>query len=171
MGIFSFIHKRAVQNYQRDLANLVDIYFRISNNDKRELADYFIFSVWTRAGIQVQGNFVLPNGGVYTSPELSYILYSHLNDVVAEFKKRGCRTEADAMSIWAHSANGVINAELETNLTRLWSIIEGTKVHWNDLLKEMYAEELKSGMDLNLLNETLELSKKILEQSPPAQYK
>lgn len=168
MGIFNFINKHAVTTYQDELSNLIDLY---SSLNKEKLADYFVYSVWTRAGFQNEGHFKLPNGKHNLSPGVDYSMLAPIQNAISILKKQGNITEATALSIWLHSSRGVANAEMENSLKELWGLIMDTKKFWNAHLEELCEEDLKSGMDKNLLDATLALSKDILTNVPPKQFR
>lgn len=168
MDMFNFVHKRAVGFYKSELKQLIEFYASL---DKDLLADYFIFSVWTRAGLQNEGRFRLPGGEDYMSSELGYFMLTPLQSVIKTYKRRGATTEAAALSIWAHSARGVVNAEMEDDLQNLWELIMSTQEFWDKHLNKLYNEYKNSGMASELLDATLALSKRILADTPPEQYR
>lgn len=168
MGIFSFIHKHAVASYQEDIKALIALYQPL---EKRQLADYFVYSTWTRAGLQNEGHFKLPDGQLSLSSDLSYFMFPSLEGAVKTLRKRGSKTEAAALSIWMHSARGVVNKETDTELKRLWAMIMDTRDYWDEYLDKLYEDDKKSGMDQDLVNKTLALSKEILANVPPEQFR
>jgi hypothetical protein len=168
MGLFNFIHKNATKFNNKQLTNLIEIYSKI---DKEELADYFIFSVWTRAGLQIEGNIVLSDGYVNLSPEIDYSMYKLFFDVSNHFRKNGRKADAAAISIWAHSANGVVTAELECDLRKLWELIASTSEYWDEYLQKTHSHFEATSLSKETLDKTMSLSRQILENSPPSQYK
>ena len=168
MGIFNFVHRHAVSNYQTELRNLLDSYSRL---DKRQIADYFIFSVWTRAGLQNEGYFKLPDGKSSVSPDVSYFMLAPLQAAAKTFEKRGNRIEAQALSIWVQTMRGIVNTEMEADLKNLWQLIMRTNNYWEEYLDKIYQEDKISGMDIQLLKNTLSLSKEILAKVPPEQFR
>ncbi|MEX0998649.1 MAG: hypothetical protein WD000_01620 [Thermodesulfobacteriota bacterium] len=166
--MFNFIHKRAVENYKSELRRLIDTYASI---EKDELADYFVFSVWTRAGLQNEGHIQLPDGTQNLSSDLDYSMLSPLSSVVSTFNRRGNLIEAAALSIWVHSARGTVNTEMSNDLKELWELIMGTQNYWDTHLKKIYNEDQQSGMDKTLLEATFNLSKRILENVPPKPFR
>lgn len=168
MGIFSFIHKHAVASYQEDIKALIELYRPL---EKRQLADYFVYSTWTRAGLQNEGHFKLPDGQPSLSSDASYFMFPHLENAVKTLRKRGSKTEAAALSIWMHSARGVVNQETGEDLKQLWALIMETRDYWDEYLEKLYEDDKKSGMDQDLANRTLVLSREILANVPPEQFR
>lgn len=168
--MFNFIHKHAVKVYKDELNKLIDLY---SSLDKNQLADYFIYSVWTRAGFQNEGHFKFPNGEKNISPDMSAypLMLSVFNNVITVLKKKGSTTEAAALSIWVHTLRGLINVDMEGEVKKLWSLIMDTKEFWEIHLNKLYNDDKNFGMDQNLLDATLSLSKKILANVPPEQFR
>lgn len=163
--MFNFIHKRAVASYIDELKKLIEVY---SILEKEQLADYFIYSVWTRAGFQNEGHFKLPDGTQNLSPNVDYSMLSPLKSAIKILKKRGNATEAMALSIWIHTARGVVNVEMENEVDKLWQLIITTKNLWDKYLTKFYNED-KNRLDPKMLNETMALSKEILRNLPPKQ--
>lgn len=168
MGIFSFIHKHAVASYQEEIKALIELYRPL---EKRQLADYFVYSTWTRAGLQNEGHFKLPDGQPSFSSDVSYFMFPPLENAVKTLRKRGSRIEAAALSIWMHSARGVINQETDEDLKQLWALIMETQSYWDEYLNKLYEDDKKSGMDQGLVDRTLALSKEILANVPPEQFR
>ncbi len=168
MGIFSFIHRHAVASYQDDIRALVELYRPL---EKRQLADYFVYSTWTRAGLQNEGHFKLPDGQPSLSSDVSYFMLPPLQDAVKTLRKRGSNTEAAALSIWMYSARGVINQETDEELKQLWALIMDTRDYWDEHLSKLYEDDKKSGMDQALIERTFALSREILANVPPVQFR
>ena len=166
--MFNFIHKHAVASYIDELKKLIDSY---SVLEKDQLADYFVYSVWTRAGFQNEGHFKLPDGKQNLSSDVDYSMLSPLENAVKILAKQGSMTEATALSMWVHTARGFVNEEMENDLKKLWSLIMATKEFWETHLTKLYEDDKKSGMNPALLDSTLALSKKILVGVPPERFR
>lgn len=163
----NFIRKKAIKNYKKEARRLIDI---LSEFEKERLADYFIMSVWTRAGMQIEGHIKGPSGEKYISPKLSAypILIPQFRKIVKAFSKRQLKTEATAMSIWLHSLRALLYySELKQELNELWKLLMSTKNLWEKYLERFYNED-KQRLSSEMLNDTYDLSKKILENLPPS---
>jgi len=167
-SIFNFIHKHAVESYKSELKQLIVLYASL---EKGVLADYFIYSVWTRAGLQNEGHFKLPGGEHNLSADLDYSMLDPLQRTVKYFLKRGSVIQANALSIWAYSARGIVSEELQEDLKELWVLIDGTRELWEARLTKLYNDDCASGMDKELADATFRLSKKILSNVPPKKFR
>lgn len=164
--MFKFIHKIAVKNYKREVEELVNAF---SSFNKEQLADLFIYSVWTRAGLQNQGHFKLPNGELNLSPRVDYSMLQPMENAVKTFKEKHFLTEAMALLIWVHTIRGIANIEMEDDLKKLWSLIMGTKEFWDKHLNEIH-NKYKNKLDPAMTEKTLILIKKIFDNLPPEIY-
>ena len=158
------IHKVAVKGYKKEASHLINIYSKI---DKEELADYLVMSVWTRAGMQIEGHFEFPDGQKDLSPDISYYMGFQFEKIVNGFKKRGLIQEAVAMSIWVHTVRGLLyNSEMGEEFNRLWQLLMTTSNLWDKHLDGFYYED-KNKLNPKKLNDTMVLAKEILKNLPP----
>jgi hypothetical protein len=164
--MFKFIHKLAIKGYKNDIETFIN---QISSLENEQLADYFICSVWTRAGLQNEGWFVFPDGSLNLSPRLSAypLMIEQFNRPIKLMRKRGQKIEPAFLSIWVYTLKGLIDPELDDVLSKMWSHLMATKDFWDFYLTKFYNDDLKSGTDPKLLDKTLALSKEILNQLPP----
>jgi hypothetical protein len=160
----AYIHKVAVKNYKNEVNHLINIYSKI---DQEELADYLVMSVWTRAGMQIEGHFKFPNGQKDLSPHISYYMWGQFEKIVNGFKKRGLIQEAVAMSIWVHTVRGLLyNSEMGEEFDRLWRLLMTTSNLWDKHLDGFYYED-KNKLNPEKLKDTMALAKEILKNLPP----
>ena len=160
----SFIHKKAIRNYKEQLNMLIEGYSKI---DKEELADYFIMSVWTRAGMQIEGHFRYPDGQIDISPTLSAWHWGTFEKIVNNFKRMGLYPEATAMSIWVHAARGILyEPKMQEEYNKFWQLLMSTNSLWDKYLNKFYEED-KNKLNSKMLNNTMALAKEILNNFPP----
>lgn len=164
--MIGFIHKRAVKSYKQEIENFTA---ELSKLPPEQLADIFIMSVWTRAGMQNEGVFKYPDGQKYSLPYLSGypILESTFSKIVKSFRNQGLQTEAAAITIWVHTCRGLFNYnEMKNELDVLWKLLMNTKDFWSKYLDKYYNED-KARLDPALLEETRNLSKEMIKYLPP----
>lgn len=164
--MFKFIHKRAIKIYKGEIESFID---NLSRLNQEELSELFIYSVWTRAGLQNEGFFVFPDGSTNLSPQLTAypIMIEQFDCPIKHLRKKGRNTEAAFLSIWVHTLRGLLNSELSSEVDRLWVILMTTKNSWEKYLNKFYTEDISSGVDPKLCEKTQALSKEILKYLPP----
>lgn len=120
-------HQNGLRKFTGDLEQL----------DDEAVASYFILSVWTRAGMQCEGHFKLPDGYIINTAELvAYpIMLAKFYDIVKAFYKKGLKTEGNALYIWIHTLRGFLYGEqLAQDLDRMWlRIMSSQKISTNTL--------------------------------------
>lgn len=163
--MFNFIHRNAVKIYQRQIANLSA---DLAKRDTREVSDFLICAVWTRAGLQTGGHIKSFKDEVYTSPKLIYTpqLLLDFKELVDIFNKKNLNFQAASMSLWVHSIRAIQNPELKNDINNLWAVLINSKTYWNDSLLELFEED-KNKIDEKLLDSTFKLSLEILKNIPP----
>lgn len=163
--MFNFIHKNVVKIYKRQLVTLSA---DLSTRSPKEVSDFLIYAVWTRAGLQTDGHIKFFKNEVYPSPKLIYTpqLLLDFKKIVDIFNKKNLNFQAASMSLWVHTIRAILNPELKNDINNLWAILINSKKYWNDSLLALYNED-KNKIDEKLLNLTLKLSREILKNIPP----
>jgi len=160
----SFLHAQAIKGYKRELNSLVEAYSKIN---KEELADYFTMSVWTRAGMQIEGHFKYPDGQIDISPTLSAWHWGTFEKIVNNFKRMGLHTEAIAMSIWVHAARGIVyESEMREEYSKFWQLLMSSSSLWDKYLNKFYTEDMVK-LSPKKLTDTMRLAREILDTLPP----
>ncbi|MCA9346819.1 hypothetical protein KC960_04985 [Candidatus Saccharibacteria bacterium] len=154
-----FIRKSAIKSYKRELSAFNSM---IEDVDDRELADLFVFGLWTRAGMQVEGSISLPGNEPYLMPELvAYpILQGQFQGIMKAFQKKGLIREGNSMLFWIFSCRALLyREELKDEINFMWSRVLETKAHWDELLTDI--EEENTEIDRDTRIKTLKLALEI----------
>ncbi len=168
--IRKFIRNAAVKGWSKELDQFLAMY---EDQTRTQQADYFIYSVRTRAGLQLEGILGFPEGSRNNEPELmAYpIMSSQFEKVIDHFNQNGPTTEAACLSIWLHTLRSFLYPELKPSVGRLWSIILSTKDLWPEMLQYHYKLDVADGsINKEKLRDTYGLATTILKTLPPHEH-
>jgi hypothetical protein len=161
-----FIKNSAIKTWQKELENFIDVFSTLSDEER---ANYFIWGVKTRAGAQIEGMFLLPDGTSNKSVELiAYpIMLEQFEGLVKYLDRNVGPVEAAGVVIWVHTLRGIIHPELRPLAKQMWENIMQTQHLWNGLMRKHYQLDVESGIDVGKLKATYTLASDIIEQTPP----
>lgn len=160
-------HKVAVNSWLKEANEFTDRFTGLSSEER---ADYFIYGTRTRAGLQIEGHFILPDGTPYTGPDLvAYpLMISWIEKIIKTFNKQNAHTEAGCISIWRFTLLSFLYPELRPTSDKLWKSIMDTKPLWPDAVKRHYQIDISEGLEPKKLEQTYALVVEILKSVPPA---
>lgn len=164
-GVSQFIRNTATNSWRRELDDFVATYKGLPRHKQ---ADYFIFSVRTRAGMQVEGHFTYPDGTVNAEVELSAypIMLKQFERIAKLFHEKNAETEAASITIWVHTLRAFLYPELRPSVEQLWDTIIKTKDLWPEMIKHHRSLD-KEILDPEVFKSTYELVAEILKTLPP----
>ena len=170
----TFIRKMAVKKYRKNLIEYTDIISGV--DDEKKISDLLIFSVWLRSELQIHG-VINPlkladssYDGIDLEPELhSYplLLMNFEAYIKKVLKKQKENSKIFALELWVHTLRGIIRPELNSDVRFLWEIIMKSKRYWDETLEKAVDEDTKAGIDKEMVQKNLKLSREILDKLPP----
>jgi hypothetical protein len=168
----NFIRKIAVKGYRKEL---IEYKIFVSDFGEKELADFLVYSVWLRSVLQIDG-VINPFERVDSSyneidlePELhAYpLMLMDFQQYIKILKKQKQTSKALVLELWVHTLRSIIRPELNSEIRTLWEIILSSERYWDESLKKMIDEEIQFGIDKQMVQRILKISKEILEKLPP----
>lgn len=159
-----------VKQWQEELNNYVGFCGELS---PEELASRFVYSVRTRASLQIQGeldvkeqDLHIPNAGVELQ---GYpFLINRFGVLVKYFRQSGQRDELFAASLWLHTYRSLLYPELRPSGEALWQVIMITEELWPIMYKRCRAYDKENGtFSDQQLHDVYKLTSRILKASPP----
>ncbi len=165
--MFHFVRKTSLKSYQVEFKNYADYIVGMSDED---VAEWFVISVWTRAGMQSEGHFTFSDGYVNDSAQLTGypVMISQFLNIIKVFEKEGLKKEGYVLYIWVHSLRYFLYGEpLKEEFDRVWDKILASKDYWRENLKVLYDSD-KDRIEASKLDKALKLSLEILNDVPPS---
>jgi len=169
MGI---IRKLAVRGYRKELKNFVEI---LKGVDTKEVSNILIYGIWIRAVLEIDGDlhtFKDEDGSI--DPELhAYpILLDSIQKYASFFAKQDGHTgKWLGLAIWIHTLRGIIRPEIMPLVKQMWDILLESKSYWDESLKMLRNDDLRIGIDIDMVNKTEMQTKKIMSTLPPKQIR
>lgn len=161
--IKKLIYKKAVKMYKKQIDEFNKT---ISTFDKEKLAKFFIWSTWTRAGLQIEGKvFTNIDGTPNYDSDLNPWMDHQFQNLINHSKKIGNESGAYALKIWNFSIQGILKKELVGECKTMWEILNSSKSLWKKYIDEEYNAEKEYSEEF--AKKTLDLANKILKSTPP----
>ena len=168
------IRKLAVKSYNKELSRLINT---VQKWDEEKVAIFLIYSVWLRSILQIEGHINAlkhldpQKSDTDLDPELhAYpIMLGDFTNATNFFDKKGENSKSIVLRLWIHTLRSIIRPELNNEIKILWEIILKSKKYWDEKLDFIYNEDIQSGIEKQFVENTKDLSKKILDCLPPKQ--
>ncbi|TKB25988.1 hypothetical protein FCL47_12955 [Desulfopila sp. IMCC35006] len=172
--MISIIRKLAVRSYRKEIIKYTEM---LSSLDEKRIANFFVFSVWIRSLLQMEGN-INPMRHVTPSheeidliPELhAYpFMLKDINDFIKICNNSKMPIKSLSLMLWIHTLRAVIHHELKKEINDIWALIMKSKKYWLEELALRCEEDINSGLDKKLIEGAATLAKEIFKCSPPKQ--
>jgi hypothetical protein len=168
----NFIRKIVVKSYKKEL---IEYKMSVSGVGGKELSDFLIYSVWLRSVLQIDGviNPLRYVDSSYNEIDLEPELHAYplmLKDFqmyIKILKKQKQTSKALVLELWMHTLRSIIRPELNCEIRILWEIFLSSNKYWDESLKKIIDEDIQFGIDKQMVQRILKLSKEILEKLPP----
>lgn len=164
LGIF--IRSKSKKNAPLVNSRISEITDFLRTSSLEDRAYFFIDSVWTLAGLQIENHITLPDGTPYRSARITFGISNSLLHLLQMLEKESNNMKALEIEFWYWNSYGRIDHNIRESLNNLWMIIEETRSLWiekNDQMYKEYSNEFSSGA----LDEVKKLAEEILANSPP----
>jgi len=167
MGLIRSI---AVQGYRKELKKFIAILKEIGTI---EVSNILIYGAWIRAVLEIDENLpIIKNEDGSINPELhSYpILLESMQFWIRSFTKHKEHTgKWLGLSIWIHTLRGILRPEIKPLVKQMWDILMESRSYWAKSLKMLRNDDLKIGIDIDMVDKTEQHTKKIISMLPPKQ--
>lgn len=167
----NIIRKLAVMSYKKELSQLINT---MQKWNEEKVAIFLIYGVWLRSILQIDGH-INPLGqqknNIDLDPELhAYpIMLQNFTNAINFLDKNGKKSQSIVLRLWIHTLRCIIRPELNSEIKKLWEMILNSKKYWDEKLDIIYNEDIRLGMERHYVENTKDLTKKILNCLPPKQ--
>lgn len=169
MGI---VRKLAVRSYRKELKNFIELLKLCKRKDGIEgISTTLIFGIWVRAILDIEGllhTFKEEDGSI--NPELhAYPMLLGSIQEQANFYANQPEHIGKYMGllIWVHTLRGIIRPEIMPEVKQMWDIFMESKPCWDETLKMVRNEDLRTGGNADMVKKIEALTKKIINVLPP----
>ncbi|MFO7980642.1 MAG: hypothetical protein R6V00_07410 [Candidatus Aminicenantes bacterium] len=167
MGLIRFF---AVRGYRKELKKFIAILKGIGTP---EISNVLIYGMWIRAVLEIDEKLpILKDEDGSINPELhSYpILLKSIQFWVRSFTKHEEHTgKWLGLYIWIHTLRGILRPEIKPLVKQMWDILMESKLYWDKSLKMLKNDDLKIGIDTDMVYKTEQHTKNIISTLPPKQ--